>query len=121
MPIAGSSTYALVIVSLGILGVIVSFLIADRKKYFIALGLSLLVVAMGGLQFISSSLTEWRTKRRIARLQEQQRVNLDQLQQRLREAQEKARKPAAASNPAVTVPVPDQAPAASNPPAKKRR
>lgn len=118
MPIAGNTTYALVIVSLGILGVIVSFLITDRKKYIIALALSLLVVGMGAFQFVGSSLRQWRTSRRIAKLQETQRLNLEALQARLREANEKGRpgKPSAA--PAPSAP---EAPAAPAAPAKKKK
>lgn len=119
MPIAGTSTYALVIVSLGILGVIVSFLITERKKYVIALSLSLLVIVMGAFQFVTSSLRQWRTAHRIARLQESQRLNLEALQSRLREASDRARANPAA--PAVA-PTPASAPAVQAPaPAKKKK
>ncbi len=92
MPIAGNnSTYALVIVSLGILGIIVSFLITEKKKYIAALVMSLFVVVMGLFQFATASFSQWQTHRRISKLQESQRLNLEALQSRLREASEKAR------------------------------
>jgi hypothetical protein len=77
----------LVILSLGILGIIISFLIADRKKYLVAMVLSLLVVATGGYQYVSTGIRQWQTSRKIASLQKQQRMNLEALQERLRQAQ----------------------------------
>ncbi len=106
MPNAGSSTYSLVIVSLGILGVIVSFLITDKKKYYIALVLSLLVVCMGLFGFIGSSIQGWRMSRRISKLQETQRLNLETLQARLRDASQRARANAPTNVKGAPVPVP---------------
>lgn len=112
MPIANnSSTYALIIVSLGILGVIVSFLVTDKKKNTIALALSVLVVGMGLFQFASSSVRQWRMSRRISKLQETQRLNLEALQSRLRDATEKARKSPGSTPVAAPAPAPSPAPA----------
>jgi LPXTG-motif cell wall-anchored protein len=111
MPATGNSTYALVIISLGILGIIISFLVPNRKKYFIAMGLSLLVVAMGLFEFLSAGFARFRMARRINQLQETQRLNLETLQSRLREAAEKARKPGAVATPGAPIPTPVPAPA----------
>jgi hypothetical protein len=114
MPNAGGSTYALVIVSLGILGVVVSFLITDRKKYFIGLALSGLIVALGLFQFAGASYRQWSASRRFAKMQETQRLNMEALHTRLREASEKSRK-TPSSTPA---PAPEKQ--AATTPAKKK-
>ena len=79
MQFGGNNMLGFVIVSLGILGIIVSFLVTDRKKYITALILSMFVIAMGLFQSVSSSVRQWQTQRRIANLQEQQRLNLQAL------------------------------------------
>jgi len=106
MPNAGNSTYSLVIISLGILGVIISFLVTDKKKYYIAIALSLLVVCMGLFGFIGSSVQGWRMSRRISKLQETQRLNLEALQSRLRDASERAKANAPGSVKGAPVPTP---------------
>jgi hypothetical protein len=108
MPVSNSGTYALVIVSLGILGVIVSFLIQDKKKYYIALSLSVFVVGLGVFEFVTSGLRQWRAARRIASLQKSQRLSLEVLQERLRQAQSQSR--SGASAPAVPAPKDRSAP-----------
>ncbi|HOW27295.1 MAG TPA: hypothetical protein PK876_02165 [Elusimicrobiota bacterium] len=100
MPIAANSA-ALIVLSLGLLGIIISFLITDAKRYLIALCLAGFIVLTGAYQFINVSIRQWQTARRIDNLQKQQRVNLEALQERLRaqmEAQNKqgAKAPAAA-------------------------
>ena len=87
MPMVNSSVYGLIILSFGILGVIVSFLIGDKKKYFVALVLASLVMALGAYEYVGASVRQWRTSRRISKLQGQQRLNLEVLQERLRQAQ----------------------------------
>ncbi len=90
MPISGSNVFGLMILSLGILGIIVSFLITDRKKYLIALSLAALVVLMGTYEYVGTGLRQWQAAHRIAKLQEQQRQNLQALQERLRQTQSQA-------------------------------
>ena len=87
MPVTANNMMGLVILSLGILGIIVSFLITDRKRYLIGMALSLLVVLTGGYQYVSTGIRQWQTSRKIANLQKQQRLNLEALQDRLRQAQ----------------------------------
>ncbi|MBI4395590.1 MAG: hypothetical protein HY548_00750 [Elusimicrobia bacterium] len=95
MPIAVNNLLGLVIFSLGILGIIISFLITDRKKYVFALVLSGVVIATGAYQYLSISIRHWNASRRIAKLQDQQRMNLQALQERLRQTQSQTQTPAA--------------------------
>jgi hypothetical protein len=90
MPTSSNNLLGLIIVSIGILGVVISFLITDRKRYLTALLLSGLVVSIGLFQSVRSSVRQWQANRRFAKLQEQQRLNLQALQERLRQAQENA-------------------------------
>ena len=87
MPIATSNILGLVILSLGLLGVVISLLITDRKRFMIALSLSGLIVFTGVYQYVNIGIRQWQASRRIAQLQEQQRSNLQSLQERLRQAQ----------------------------------
>jgi hypothetical protein len=86
MPVA-ANVMGLVVLSLGILGIIISFLITDKKKYGIAMVLSLLIVALGAYQYVSLGVKQWQTQRKITKLQEQQRMNLQALQERLRQGE----------------------------------
>jgi hypothetical protein len=87
-----NSLSGLVILSLGILGIIISFLIQDKRKYFVALSLAGLVVLLGIYQYASTSLHYWQASRRVVQLQKQQRLNLETLQERLREVQSQGKK-----------------------------
>lgn len=82
-PVSGSML-ALVIVSLGILGVILSFLVPDRKKSLIALGLGGLIILVGLVNLGSQGMTRYRWNKRIRELQ-RDRTDLDDIRQRLRE------------------------------------
>lgn len=108
-----TNNFGLVILSLGVLALIVSFLVTDRRKYLISLALAALVVLTGVYQTSSQWFRAWSTNRRIAQLQKQQRVNLESLQERLRQA------PAAA--PAVNSSAPAPAPAQPAASTDKRR
>ncbi|HRY29111.1 MAG TPA: hypothetical protein P5079_03640 [Elusimicrobiota bacterium] len=90
MPVTANNMMGLVILSLGVLGIIISFLITDRKKYLVAMVLALLIVVTGAYQYVSTGIRQWQTARRIASLQKQQRLNLEALQERLRQAQQQA-------------------------------
>ena len=77
----GNNLMGLVIISLGILGVIISFLITDRKKYLAALGLAGLVIVTGLYQHIKVMSQQWRMNRRIEELSRRSSMNLDALRQ----------------------------------------
>jgi hypothetical protein len=75
----GNNLMGLVIVSLGILGVIISFLITDRKKYLTALALAALVIVTGLYQHLKVVSQQWRMNRRIEELSRRSTMNLDAL------------------------------------------
>jgi hypothetical protein len=65
-----SNMFGLAILSLGILGVIVSLLIANRRRFLIGISLSGLLVALGVFYVVDTSLRQWWTARRITQIQE---------------------------------------------------
>ena len=79
--------FGLAILSLGILGVIVSLLIANRRRFLIGISLSGLLVAPGIFYVVDTSFRQWWTARRISKIQEQNRETLEALKAR---SQEKA-------------------------------
>jgi hypothetical protein len=80
-----SNMFGLAILSLGILGVIVSLLIANRRRFLIGISLSGLLVALGIFYVADTSLRQWWTARRIAKIQAQNRESLDALKARMKE------------------------------------
>jgi hypothetical protein len=106
MPVSSSGTSGLIIISLGILGIIISFLIADRRRYVTALMLSWAILFMGIYHFAGTSLRQWQTARRLSKLQEQQKASLQALQERLQQPQR--RQPAPSSAPASSAPAQKQ-------------
>lgn len=106
MFVVTNSMFGLMILSLGILGIIISFLLTQRTRYFIALGLSTLLVVLGLFFSIGTSLHQWRTARKIAKIQEQNRLTLEAIQSRLRQTPPRANDsrgtPAAAARPVET-------------------
>lgn len=103
MFILTSNMFGLAILSLGILGVIVSLLIANRRRFLIGISLSGLLVALGIFYVVDTSLRQWWTARRIAQIQEKNRESLDALKARM---QEKSTPPPA---PAEPKPAPERA------------
>ncbi len=101
MPISSNNLIGLVIMSVGVLGIIIGFMLQDRKKYLISLVLSLSIVSIGGYYYVSLGLRQWRLNRRIAQLQEQQRVNFQSFQDRLRQNQTQTSAPQKAGAPAA--------------------
>ena len=82
---ASGTLLALIIVSLGILGIILSFLVVDRKKSLISLGLAGLIIVTGLFQLGSQSFSRFRFNQRIRELQRDRSADFDQLRQQLRE------------------------------------
>ncbi len=85
MPSTANSLLSLIIVSLGFLGIILSFLVPERKNSRIAVFLSLIVVAVGGYEFVSQTVRQFLWQKKLDEIRKQQTVNLDQLRQRLRQ------------------------------------
>ena len=81
----GSSALPLIIVALGILGVILSFLVPDRKKSLISLGLAGLIILTGVIQLASQSITRYQWDRRMKAIQRDRQADLDQLRERMKD------------------------------------
>ncbi len=109
MFILTSNMFGLAILSLGIIGVIVSLLIPSKKRFLIGISLSGFLMALGVFYVVDTSLRQWLAARRIAKIQAQNRESLEALKARL------AEKPA----PAVEV-KPDTKPAAKPAPARTK-
>jgi hypothetical protein len=93
MPSTASSLLALTIVSLGILGIILSFLVPDPKNSKIAIFLSLVIVGVGGYEFATQAVRQYMWQKKLDEIRQQQAVNLDQLKQRLQQGQTAHGKP----------------------------
>jgi hypothetical protein len=82
MFILTANMFGLAILSLGILGVIVSLLIANRRRFLIGISLSGFLVALGIFYVLDTSLRQWWTARSIAKIQAQNRETWDALKNR---------------------------------------
>jgi uncharacterized membrane protein len=87
MPSTASSLLALTIVSLGVLGIILSFLVPDRKNSRVAVVLSLLIIFVGGYEFVAQAVRQYMWQKKLDEIRQQQAVNLDQLKSRLQQGQ----------------------------------
>lgn len=100
MFILTSNMFGLAILSLGVLGVIVSLLIANRRRFLIGISLSGFLVALGIFYVVDTSFRQWWTARRISKIQEQNRESLEALKARMQQ------KPASPPSPGEAKPVP---------------
>ena len=82
---AANTLLPLMIVSLGLLGVILSFLVPDRKKSLISLGLAGLIIVTGVFQLGSQSITRWRLNRRMESIQRERQQDLEDIRKRLQD------------------------------------
>jgi cell shape-determining protein MreC len=114
-----ASSVGLIIFSLGIVALMVAFTIADRKRALLGFALSGFVLLLGVYQYVSSGFQQWQTTRRISKLQDQQRMNLEALQDRLRQAQEQ-NKGGQTAAPQTPAPAPSAAPAPAAPRSRRR-
>ncbi len=94
MPTPMDAMLGLVVLAIGFLMIIAAFQIADSKKRVISYALSGLVSLAGCYYFVSSEFRVIQMRRRIANIQRQQQVNLDEIQKRLRETQTQEKSPA---------------------------
>ena len=101
---AANTLLPLIIVSLGLLGVILSFMVPDRRKSVISLSLAGLIVVTGVVQLGSQSIQRWKLNRRLQAIQRERQSDLEAIRKRL---QEQATTPAKPGTPAT-------APAATN-------
>ncbi|MFN0118310.1 MAG: hypothetical protein ACKVQC_08500 [Elusimicrobiota bacterium] len=75
----------LVIIALGIIALILSFMVTDDKKSKIALILAIVVILTGLFQFGSQSITKWQFDRRLKEIEKSRMADLEELRQRAKE------------------------------------
>ena len=99
-----NSMFGLGVLALGILGIIVTLSIADRRRFWMGLLLSGVIVLIGGGFLVNTGLREWRTARRIAKIREANRKTLEEYRRRMQEtnAETRAARPAASPAAAAT-------------------
>ena len=90
---AANTLLPLMIVSLGLLGVILAFLVPDRKKYLISLGLAGLIILTGVIQLGSQSFSRYKLNRRMAAIQRERQSDLEDIRKRLQDQQGTNAKP----------------------------
>jgi len=81
----GSAALPLVIVAMGMLGVILSFLVPDRKKSLISLALAGVIILTGVIQLTSQSITRFRWDRRMKEIQRDRQTDLEELRQKMKD------------------------------------
>lgn len=74
-----------ILIALGMLGVILSFLVQDRKKYLISIVLSGIIIVAGLMQLSSQSFARYQWQMRMNRLQAQRQSDLEDLRKRLQD------------------------------------
>lgn len=74
---AANGLLSLILIALGIVAIILSFLVPDRKKSLISLGLGGLIILSGLIQFGSQSFAERRWKKRLEELRQERQVDVD--------------------------------------------
>lgn len=83
---------ALILVALGLIGVILSFLVPDRKKSLLSLGLAGLIILSGLIQFGRQAVSNYMWHKRVTRAQQSRQADLEELRKRLREQAAETRK-----------------------------
>ncbi len=96
----GSSALPLIIVAMGLLGVILSFLVPDRKKSMISLGLAALIIITGVVQLLSQSIARYQWNSRMKEIQRDRQVDLEELRQRMKDKVGEAPKASVPAEPA---------------------
>lgn len=82
---AANTLLALILIALGFIGITLSFLVPDRKKSLISLGLAVAVVVVGLFQWGSNTISRIRLEYRMKELQKERQVDLDALRQKLKD------------------------------------
>jgi Uri superfamily endonuclease len=92
MPTPVDAMLGLVVLAIGLLTLVIAFSVGDQKKQWISYAISGVLVLTGFYYYVSSGVRSMQMRRRIANIQRQQQVNIDQIQKRLQETQEKKEK-----------------------------
>lgn len=87
MPTPIDAMLGLVVAALGILTGVVGLTIGDDKKRILAYVAAAAVVATGLFYFGTSQMRSLSVRRRVADVQRQQQINLQEIQKRLAETQ----------------------------------
>jgi hypothetical protein len=87
MPTPIDAMLGLVVLAVGLLTLVTAFSIGDQKKKMISYGIAGVISLMGLYYYVSSEVRGFRMRSRIADLQRQQQVNVEEIQKRLRETQ----------------------------------
>lgn len=87
MPTPIDAMLGLVVVAVGLLTLVVAFSVADEKRKMISYGIAGLISLIGLYYYVSAEVRGFRMRSRIADLQRQQQVNVEEIQKRLRETQ----------------------------------
>lgn len=91
----GSSVLSFILIALGMLGVILSFLVPDRKKSLISLSMAGFIIIVGIFQLVSQSWSRYTWNRKMAEIQRDRQGDLDELRARLKEKAAQMTPPAA--------------------------
>ena len=83
MPTPMDAMLGLVVVSMGLLTLVVSFSQADPKKKLVSYIISGVLIALGSYYFVSAELRGFQMRRRISQIQERQSVNMEEIRKRL--------------------------------------
>lgn len=94
MPTPMDAMLGLVVTAIGLLILVIAFSIADSKKKVISYAIAGIVTVAGLSYYVSSEIRGFEMRRRIANIQRQQQVNLEEIQKRLRENQGQTQTPA---------------------------
>ena len=87
MPTPMDAMLGLVIIALGLLTLVIGFSIAEPKKRLASYVIAVIVVVSGMYYYVGSEMRGFQMRRRIADIQRQQQVNLEEIQKKLRETQ----------------------------------
>lgn len=81
----GNTGLPLVIVAIGMIGIILSFLVPDRKKSLVSLGLAGVIILAGLIQMGSQSITRYQWNQRMKNIQHDRQTDLEELRQRMKD------------------------------------
>ncbi len=87
MPTPMDAMLGLVVVAIGLLTLVISFGMTDAQKKMVSYVISGVVIAAGLFYYVSSELRGFQMRRRIANIQRQQQVNLEDIRKRLQDNQ----------------------------------
>ena len=93
MPTPMDAMLGLVVAAIGLMTFVIAFSVTDAQKRTISYLLAGLVSFFGLYYYVGSELRGYQMRARIASLQRQQQVNLQEIQKRLHEAQSKSALP----------------------------